>query len=172
MTERVTPVSRESAGLPGLESLVAEHYERLLRAAVLICRDHADAEDAVQMALERAWRHASSLRDPDRLPAWLRRIVVREALRLERRRSGLLARWFAPPRGIEIDPAARAGEDPAVREALDRLPAEQRAAVVLHHLEGYSVAETADVLGVPLETARSRLRMARDRLRAALGEPT
>ena len=57
---------RESAGRVDLESLVAQHYERLLRVAVLVCREHADAEDAVQMALERAWRHAADLRDPDR----------------------------------------------------------------------------------------------------------
>ncbi len=169
MTDRVTRLPRDSAGRADLESLVAHHYERLLRVAVLICREHADAEDAVQIALERAWRHATDLHDPDRLSAWLRRIVVREALRIEGRRRGLLARWFAAPREIAVEPEAPLGRDLALREALRSLSAEQRASVVLHHLEGYSVAEAALLMGVPLETARSRLRVARERMREALG---
>lgn len=172
MTEPVTPAPRDRAGLPELERLVAEHYERLLRMTALICREHADAEDAVQMALERAWRHAGDLRDPERLPAWLRRIAVREALRLEGRRRSLLARWFASPREIEVEPLRHEASDVSLREALDGLPPQQRAAIVLHYLEGYSVAETAAALAVPLETARSRLRVARQRLRVALADPT
>ena len=171
MTDRVAPLPGDSAGRAELESLVADHYERLLRVAVLICREHADAEDAVQIALERAWRHAAELRDPDRLPAWLRRIVVREALRLEHRRRGLLARLIATPREIEVE-AESPRMDGALRDALDALTPEQRASIVFHHLEGYSVAETAGLLGVPLETARSRLRVARERLREALGGTT
>jgi RNA polymerase sigma-70 factor (ECF subfamily) len=168
MTDRVTPSSRDTIGSAELESLVGQHYERLLRVAVLICRERADGEDAVQLALERAWRHGADLRDPDRLSAWLRRIVVREAIRIEGRKRGLLARWFAGPREIAVVAPRSTDQDLELREALDGLPPGHRAAIVLHHLEGYSVAETADLLGVPLETARSRLRTARDRLREAL----
>ena len=147
MTDRVAPLPGDSAGRLELESLVAQHYERFLRVAVLICREHADAEDAVQLALERAWRHAGDVRERERFSAWLRRIVVREALRVERRRRGLLARWLAAPREIDIQVAAEAhvGRDLALREALQGLSPEQRAALVLHHLEGYSVAETAEL---------------------------
>jgi RNA polymerase sigma-70 factor (ECF subfamily) len=168
MTDRVTPSSRDSVGPPDLEVLVAQHYERLLRVAVLICRNHADAEDAVQVALERAWRHGESLRDTERLSAWLRRIVVHEAIRIDRRRRTLLARWFAGPREIELEPEAPPARDLALRDALERLSPEQRAAIALHYLEGYSVAETAVLMSVPLETARSRLRSARERLRTVL----
>lgn len=168
MTDRVTPSSRDTMGTAELESLVAQHYERLLRVAVLICRERADGEDAVQLALERAWRHGADLRDPDRLPAWLRRIVVREAIRIEGRKRGLLARWFVAPREIAVVAQRSSDRDLELRQALDGLPPGHRAAIVLHHLEGYSVAETAEVLGVPLETARSRLRTARERLRDAL----
>jgi RNA polymerase sigma-70 factor (ECF subfamily) len=168
MTDRVTPSPDDSVGPPDLEVLVAQHYERLLRVAVLICRNHADAEDAVQVALERAWRHGDSLRDAERLSAWLRRIVVHEAIRIDRRRQSLLARWFAGPREIAVVAQRSTDRDLELREALDGLPPGHRASIVLHHLEGYSVAETAELLGVPLETARSRLRTARERLRDAL----
>ena len=169
MVERAGFRRRDAARAVELEALVAQNYERLLRVAVLICGDRTDAEDAVQIALERAWRHGQSLRDPDKLPAWLHRIVVREAIRLERRRRGLLSRWLASPREIPVGLPAEGDRDLDLQAALRDLSVEQRAALVLHHYAGYSVSETAHLLGVPLETARSRLRLARDRLRAVLG---
>lgn len=169
MVERAGLGERDAMTAPVLEDLVAENYDRLLRVAVLICADRADAEDAVQVALERAWRHSQALRDPDRLPAWLHRIVVREAIRLEHRRRGLLGRWLAAPREIPVGSSPEGGRDLDLQAALRDLSVEQRAALVLHYYAGYSVAETAELSGVPLETARSRLRVARDRLRAALG---
>jgi RNA polymerase sigma-70 factor, ECF subfamily len=152
-----------------LEELVEQQYDGLLRIAVLICADRGDAEDAVQAALERAWRHADGLRDPGKLPAWLHKIVVREAIRLERRRRGLLARLLAAPREILVGSGVEGDRDLDLQAALNALSVEQRAVVVLHYYAGYSVAETAELSGVALETARSRLRLARGRLRAALG---
>lgn len=169
MVERAGLERRDATTTPTLEELVAENYERLLRVAILICADRADAEDAVQVALERAWRHGQTLRDPDRLPAWLHRIVAREAIRLEHRRRGLLGRWLAAPREIPVGPSPAVDRDLDLQAALRGLSVEQRAALVLHYYAGYSVAETAELSAVPLETARSRLRVARDRLRAALG---
>jgi RNA polymerase sigma factor (sigma-70 family) len=170
MADRAGPLdtSVDSAALE-LSELVASQYERLLRLAVLICRDRADAQDAVQAALERAWRSRHSLRDPARLAGWTNRIVVREALRIERRR-GLLRRWFDPPREIPLDQPGVGSREVDLRDALRTLPAEQRATLVLHYYMGYSVAETAEVMAVPTETARSRLRLARARLRERLGE--
>ena len=57
-----------------------------------------------------------------------------------------------------------------LRAAFESLPAEQRAAVALHLHLGYSIAETAALVGVPVETLRSRLRVARERLRTAMGD--
>lgn len=169
MVERAGLSRRETTSRVALEVLVGQNYERLLRVALLICADRTDAEDAVQTALERAWRHQQDLRDPDRLPAWLHRIVVREAIRLERRRRGLIVRWLASPREVSVGLPPEGDRDLDLRVALLGLSVEQRAALVLHYYAGYSVAETAELSGVPLETARSRLRLARARLRAVLG---
>jgi RNA polymerase sigma-70 factor (ECF subfamily) len=135
-----------------------------------------DAEDAVQAALEKAWRGRHGLRDSDRLKPWLDRIVVREAIRAARGPS-LLARFLPSPREIAVGDA---GSGPTTTTDLDRradlraayaaLPPGQRAVVALHLHAGYSVAETAEVVGIPLETARSRLRLARERLRESLRE--
>jgi RNA polymerase sigma-70 factor, ECF subfamily len=157
-----------------MDLFVREHHDRLVRLARLVCLDVSEAADAVQAALEQAWRRRDGLRDVAGLRSWLDRIVVREAIRLDRRRRSPLARFFGGPAEIAPDVVdGRAMPDPtmiALRIAFERLPADQRVAVALHLHLGYSVAETADLVGAPAETVRSRLRVGRDRLRAALEE--
>ena len=147
-----------------LEAFVTEHYGRLVRLAGLVCHDLHEAEDAVQAALERAWRRRGTLADPERMRPWLDRIVVNEAIRSRAR-----------PRPAIVDLAAeelptRADEWAELRAAFARLSNEQRAVVVLHLYAGYSLADTADLVGAPLETVRSRLRLARQHLRQLLAE--
>jgi RNA polymerase sigma-70 factor (ECF subfamily) len=156
---------------------VRQHQPRLIRLAALVCHNVADAEDAVQAGLEKAWRGRRTLRDPRKLSPWLDRIIVREAIRLDRRESSFMSRLFPGPREIEVGPthladnvgSAVTGRD-ALRIAFEALPATQRAVVALHLYAGYSMPETAEIVGVSLETTRSRLRLARKRLRAQLGE--
>jgi RNA polymerase sigma-70 factor (ECF subfamily) len=148
---------------------VDAHYERLLRLARLVSRDVNDAADAVQAALELAWKGRASLRDPGSLRPWLDRIVVREAIRIDRRREGLF-RLFRPLREIGAHEPRDTGADVApewvaFRAAFLRLSAAQRAVVALHLYAGHTVAETAAIVGAPEETVRSRLRVARQRLR-------
>src|SRR5258705_9005405 len=83
-----------------LNEIVATEYPRLIRVAALICREPAYAQDAVQAALERAWRQLSSVREPDRLEAWLHRIVVRESIPAGNRRPRVLCHWLPPAPGI------------------------------------------------------------------------
>ena len=159
-----------------LEAIIVREYARLVRLAGAICREPADAQDATAAAIERALRHRAALRDPTSTVAWLNQIVVREAIRLDGRRRTWWGRLLGGPREIELpsdahDPGTNAAlVGHALHDALDALPAPQRAALALHHYAGYSVEETAAILGVPLETTRSRLRVARERLRQALGE--
>jgi len=159
-----------------LEALLADEYDRLVRLAGVICRDPADAQDAVQAAIERALRSHDSLRDPAKVRQWLNQIVVNESIRADQRRRRWWSRLNA---GLgEIEPISDAA-DPAggpsaaaaaLRDAFDALPVEQRVVVGLHHYAGYSVAEAAVIAGIPLETARSRLRLAHAHLRRVLDE--
>ena len=167
------PVVVDSEG--ALTAFVTEHYDRLLRLARLICRDTHDAADAVQVGLEQAWRRRSTLQDEARLRPWLDRIVVREAVRVSTSRRAWLGRLFSPTSDVKwIEPADRLGSEPAafvaLRAAFLRLSPPQRAVVALHLHAGYSVAETADLVGAPVETVRSRLRLARQQLRRELEE--
>jgi RNA polymerase sigma factor (sigma-70 family) len=154
-----------------LERMLVDHYPELVRLAYLILHDLAEAEDATQLALERAWRSRDQVRSADSSLFWLRRIVVREALRARKSPWRLLRR---PLQVVEIETAADRSGPPSrservdVLRAFEQLPPHQSAVVVLHHYLAYPVAEIADLLGVPLETVRSRLRLAMRRLREEL----
>jgi RNA polymerase sigma-70 factor (ECF subfamily) len=144
--------------------------DRLLAVAYRILRDVGRAEDAVQQTLVTAWRELPALRDTGRFEAWLHRILVHACYAEAKRAS----RWTGSVVALPVDgPASRdTTQDIVTRDALDRgfrrLPPEQRAAFVLHHYLGWSVAEIGESLGVPAETVRSRLRYATSTLRAAL----
>jgi RNA polymerase sigma-70 factor (ECF subfamily) len=158
-----------------LADFVGAHYDRLLRLARLVCDDATDAADAVQTGFEQAWRRRASLRDATRTRPWLDRIVVREAIRISRKRRSWLGRLTHGPaedRWIELgDPhAEQVPAWTALRAAFAGLSPEQRAVVSLHLHAGYSVAETATLVGAPIETVRSRLRLAKERLRRELEE--
>jgi RNA polymerase sigma-70 factor (ECF subfamily) len=169
------PVVAIEKGASDLEGQLADffglHYDRLVRLAALVCHANSSVEDAVQAALEQAWKRRHTLRDPSLLRPWLDQIVVREAIRLNRRPW-----WSRFQSSTDADlPTARdreRGLDPnwiALLVAFRSLPAEQRAVVALHLYEGYPVDETARLMGASVETTRSRLRLARQRLRRELG---
>ncbi|HEX4981592.1 MAG TPA: sigma-70 family RNA polymerase sigma factor [Ilumatobacteraceae bacterium] len=172
-TATETAVPRAADLEDQLAAFFDAHYERMVRLAGLVCRSGVLAEDAVQAAMEQAWRRRASLREPDRMRWWLDRIVVREAIRLNRRPwwSRLTATHADEHASLLPDPA---GETTPHRVALvaafEMLTPEQRAACVLHLHLGYGVAETAELMGAGVETTRSRLRLARQRLRAELSE--
>lgn len=163
-------IPKELEGDRWLEQLLAECYPDLLRLAFLILHNFSDAEDATQLALERAWRSKDQIRSADSALFWLRRIVVREALRA---RSSPWRRLRMPSHLIEVEPPSQT-RTPELLERLDmvralaHLPAPQSAVVVLHHYLSYPVAEVAEMVGVPVETVRSRLRLAMQRLREEL----
>jgi RNA polymerase sigma-70 factor (ECF subfamily) len=154
-----------------LEQLMVERYPDLVRLAFLILHDLADAEDATQLGLERAWRSRAQMSAAGSAQFWLRRIVVREALRT---RSSPWRGLRSPSHLVEIEPPGEASSAPDRFERLDvigafrHLPADQSAVVVLHHYLAYSVAEVAEMVGAPPETVRSRLRLAMRRLREEL----
>lgn len=182
MNETIQPMRRTATetAVPGAASVEDQlaaffdaHYERMVRLAGLVCRSGVLAEDAVQAAMEQAWKRRSSLREPGRMRWWLDRIVVRETIRMNRRP------WWSPLTAAHTDEHASLLPDPAgettpqrmaLTAAFKALTPEQRAACVLHLHLGYGVVETAELMGAGVETTRSRLRLARKRLRADLSE--
>jgi RNA polymerase sigma-70 factor, ECF subfamily len=144
--------------------------DRLYAIARLILSDSDRAQDATQEALILAWRDIAALRDPDRFEAWLRRLLVnacyREARRHRTKRVMEANVAFVDP---ELPDTSR---DIADRDELERgfaaLEPDQRVLLVLHYYIGLPLAETADALGLPIGTVKSRLFRSLQALRASL----
>ena len=161
------------AALRGTAEARAAAFSRLLdlsldrefRVAAVILGNREDAEDAVSDAALRAWQHVSSLRDPGRFEAWFTRIVVnvcRDRLHQRRPQSPLA---FDPPSGT--DAFAESVERGALIEALSGLTPEHRAVIALHYLEGLTIEQVAEHLGMPAGTVKSRLHYGLAEMRAA-----
>lgn len=145
--------------------IVARHRDRLWAVALRTLGNPDDAADAVQDALLSAYRGAAGFRGNSAVTTWLHRIVVNACLDLARRRAvrptqPLIEEPIAPAPDIIGDRETAL----AVTAALRTLPAEQSAAVVLVDIEGFSVEEASQILGVPTGTVKSRCARARARL--------
>lgn len=157
-----------AAATPEWVATLHLHGPLLLATARAITRDEAEAEDLVQITFERALRAVPTIRDLGAIRAWLLTVETREALRVVRllRRTTRLDTEVhelqiggpETSRSLELD------------QALGRLSRPMRAAVVLHHMVGLSVRETAEALGVTENTAKARLKTGLARLRELLDE--
>lgn len=156
--------------------LVLSCLEELTAFASRLTRNAADADDLVQATYERAFRSWQTLREPRACRAWLFRIA----------RNFYLDRWRATSArpelrlvetGDPLGPEALVAADTVERieawdieAALERLPAEQREAVLLCDLWGFEYGEIARMTDVPVGTVRSRIARARAKLAADLAD--
>lgn len=147
-------------------TLIERHRHRLWAVALRTTGDPQDAEDALQDALISAFRRADQFRGDAAVTTWLHRIVVNASLDRIRRRT---ARPTVPlpdePAMADLrDDLGQRETQLAVLDALAQLPEDQRDAVLLVDLEGYSVIEAAAILGCPEGTIKSRCSRGRKRL--------
>ncbi|CAI9402739.1 RNA polymerase sigma factor SigM [Nocardioides sp. T2.26MG-1] len=165
--------------------LFTRHRDRLWAVAVRTMGNREDAADGLQDGLIAAYRRAGTFRGDAAVTTWLHRVVVNACL--DRIRAAKVRRTEVLPDDLEeyrdrgsAASATPATEDPAdltvrserrrlVIEALTALPPEQRAALVLVDMEGYSVAEAAQVLDCAVGTVKSRCSRGRVRLAELLG---
>lgn len=158
------------AGDPyAFEELFYRHQRQLYRLARITSHNAEDAADALQDAMLSAHAKAAMFRYDSAVSSWLYRIVFNACLdRLRRAKSHPTAALDDDnhPTG---DPMPQVDTAIVIERALMRLPIEQRAAVVAVDMHGYSIAETARLLGVAEGTVKSRCHRARARLAEALG---
>jgi RNA polymerase sigma-70 factor (ECF subfamily) len=168
-----------------VSELLTTQREAIFRHILGMVRDPAEAEDLTQETLLRAHGKISSVRDPDRLVAWLYRIATNVAYDRFRQAS-----YRNRPLSLDADEASSQPVAPlpvdtgprldkvmeqremsaCVREYIAELPDTYRAVILLHDVQGLTNPEIAEMLGVSLATVKIRLHRARNKLREALGE--
>ncbi|RUT97656.1 RNA polymerase sigma factor [Mesorhizobium sp. USDA-HM6] len=166
-------------------SIIKTHNQRLYRVARGVVRNDAEAEDIVQEAYMRAFASLDAFRGDASLATWLSRIVINEALGRLRKRKRIVAMPENPEAQIirfplnpnDLNPS----DDPErtmaqrqilglVERATDRLPDVYRTVFVARVIEGLSIEETAELLGIRPETVKTRLHRARSLVRKALDD--
>lgn len=163
-------------------AILTKYNRRLYRIARGILRNDTEAEDAVQEAYVNAFTHLAAFRGESSLSTWLSRIVMNESLaRLRSRRPTVdIAEVVAPEREAEIiqfpntvrtDPERTMAQRELLRlveRVTDELPDVYRTVFVTRVIEGMSVEDTAELLGIRVETVKTRLHRARKLVREHL----
>jgi RNA polymerase sigma-70 factor (ECF subfamily) len=174
-TERALVERARDGDLDAFEEIVRARIDAVFRLTMAILGNEADARDATQEAFVQAWARMGTIRDPGRFDAWLQRVTVNASRMVHRSRRRRAVREI-PERHLSRTAtyAASADRDDShvLDVALQRLDIDQRTILVLHHLEGHSVAELADLLGIPVGTVKSRLHTARGALQKAIDAET
>ena len=161
----------DQATMPSWDELVRQHADRVYRLAYRLSGNQHDAEDLTQETFIRVFRSVQNYQ-PGTFEGWLHRITTNLFLDMVRRRGRI--RMEALPEDYDRVPADEPNPEqifhdsrlgPDLQAALDSLPPEFRAAVVLCDIEGLSYEEIGATLGVKLGTVRSRIHRGRQALR-------
>lgn len=140
---------------------------RMYRIARSMLRCDADCADALQNAVFAAWRRLPALKDEQKFEQWLMRILVnacRDIQRIYHKRQSEVS-----DTGTQAVPASEP-PDVSLWCALEKLPEKYRLPILLHHMDGRTLADTARILRLPLATVKWRVHTGLDTLRKLLAE--
>lgn len=159
---------------PTVRDNIAALLPRLRRFGRTLARNPEDADDLVQIAVERALTHSHQWQPGTRLDSWMFRIMQNAWIDERRARERRQQTFVEEEAGenVGVSPHEAQMDAIAVRKAVAQLPDEQRAVVGLVLVEGLPYKEAAEVLGIPIGTLTSRLARARETLQALLAGPT
>ena len=169
MTEQIERATAADARDAAFDGLVAAELDGAYRLAGVILGDRWQAEEATHDAVVQAWLRFGSLRERDRFAAWFGRILVnicRDRLR-EKARRPIAVRAVAD---APTDDRTTAVEDRLLLDdAFAALSPDHRVALVLRYYADLPVEAIAELVGVPAGTVKSRIHVAVERMRDALG---
>lgn len=149
-----------------IEERLLDQYPRLYRLAYSYLKNESDAQDAVQNGACKALRGWRSVQDARYLDTWLYRIVMNEALTLLRARQ----RWSQDETALENESVEDTYEDVDLHRAVEALGEPDRSIVTLRYFEELSLKEVAQVVDMPVNSVKSRLYRALEKLRGMLKE--
>jgi len=147
-----------------LTAKMQEQLEPLYRLSLSILRSQADAQDAVQQGMLRAWEKRRQVSEEYRIRAWLVRIVINECRNIQRKRMRVFP-MAQMPEAVCTEDVMQDGE---LAGAMNALAEKLRTPLLLHYMEGFSEKEIAEILNIPATTVKSRMHRARKALRRAL----
>jgi len=167
------PVAQARAGDPAAWDALFRRYQLPLYVFVIeLVRDEQAALDLVQESFIAAVRHLGTLRDDDRFGSWLFGIAHQKCVQRWRKRTEVLLEEVPePPEKFDDGPddlLIRREQEAAFMSLLEQLPASQRAVLLLHYVEDFSLEEIARITDAPPGTVKSRLHYAKKSLRKLL----
>ncbi len=153
--------------------LVRRHQAKLRAFLLRLSGDHASVDDVAQMSLIKAHRAIGDFRGGSSFRSWLFAIAYREFLQ-QKRRDDAVSRISDAAAENEIEPATTSFDDISLdlKDALSRLPENERASLLLCDAVGFTHAEAAAALGAPLGSVKSWILRGREKMRAMLSAPT
>jgi RNA polymerase sigma factor (sigma-70 family) len=154
--------------------IVNRHHEDMVRVSYVVSGNYDIAEDATASAWHIAWKRLGSLREPERLRAWLCSVAANEARQIIRNRNRRTVREIAVavPSSLSSgwsDPSARS-DDIDLANALADLNADDRTLLALRYVAGLNSTELSRATGLSASGVRARLARLLERLRKELGD--
>ena len=150
-----------------IDTIYRTEYQQLARLASAIVYDSGLGDDIVSGGMVRLVENWDKVRKYDAPGAWLRRVVIRDAVRIQAKRTkerSMLTELFSSR--PEYSPPTDAPS--ALRSAVDQLPTKMRAVVLVHYFMDQSIVETANLLGIKEGTAKAHLHRAKQTLREVM----
>lgn len=168
MSDDVTLVKKAQAGCEdSFRTIVLQVERRLYHVGLSIVGSRHDADDLWQETIIRAWRYLPKLRHPERFRSWIAAILVSESKRVLSKRQTLpVSSDYLPEQIVTQVPDRYL----YIHECLEKLPQQQREAVVLRFWADLTLQEMASLLSIPLNTAKTRLYQGIAALESMLGE--
>ena len=148
-----------------IEKIILEQYNQYYRLAYSYVHNEADAEDIVQNGAYKALRNSKSLRNPEYAKTWIYRIMLNEIFSFLKQPKAESYEYIQEELGVEAKHVEDAYTDIDLQRALDSLPEQDKAIVVMKFFEDKKLEEIEEILNENLSTVKSRLYRSMKKLR-------
>ncbi|MGN0425059.1 MAG: RNA polymerase sigma factor [Acetatifactor sp.] len=159
---------KQSSNRELIEQIILSRYNQYYRLAYSYTHNEADASDIVQNGAYKALRGSQSLKEPEFAATWVYRIMLNECFDYVRHPDHLSYESMLEENGVELGNTEDTYEDIDLQRALDALPVQDKAIVILKYFEDKTLEEIAEILDENVNTVKSRLYRSLKKLRVDL----